>query len=99
MKIVPLRDKIVVKRIDPEETTAGGIVLPEAARDTSLEGKVLSVGDGRLLESGQRAAMQVQEGDRVILPKYAGTSVTVDDQELVIVSEDEVLAVLESGGR
>lgn len=95
MKIVPLGDKIVVKRIDAEETTAGGIVLPSSAQERPQEGRVLSVGEGRLLQDGTRAEIQVSDGDRVLFASYAGTEVVVDDEDLLIMSEDDVLAVLD----
>ena len=95
MKIVPLGDKVVVQRLKAEERTAGGIVLPDSAREKPLQGKVLSIGDGRLLESGQRLRMQVKEGDRVIFSSYAGSEVAVDSDTLLIMSEDDILAVIE----
>ena len=77
MKVVPLDDKVVIKRLDPEEMTAGGILLPDAAREKPQQGRVLSVGDGRLLSSGDRAPHQVSEGDRVLLQRWAGTEVVI----------------------
>ena len=94
MKVVPLGDKVVVKRLESEETTAGGIVLPDTARERPQQGRVLSVGDGRLLSDGSRVAHQVSEGDRVLFGKYAGTEVEVDAEELLIMSEDDILAVV-----
>ena len=95
MKVVPLGDKVAVKRLDAEETTAGGIVLPDSARDKPLQGKVLSVGDGRQLPDGTRAGHQVNEGDRILFTSYAGTEFIVDGEEVLIMNEDEILAVLE----
>ncbi len=95
MKVVPLGDKVAVKRLDAEETTAGGIVLPDSARDKPLQGKVLSVGDGRQLPDGTRAKHQVNEGDRILFTSYAGTEFIVDGEEVLIMNEDEILAVLE----
>ena len=94
MKVVPLADHIVVKRLDAEERTSGGIVLPDAAREKPQQGRVLSVGDGRQLDNGTRAKPQVKEGDRVIFTSYAGTEVLVDGEELLIMSEDDILAVM-----
>jgi len=94
MKVVPLGDNIVVKRVEAEQTTSGGIVLPESAREKPLEAKVLSVGEGRLLKNGARANRQVSEGDRVLISTYAGTEINVDEEELLILREDDVLAVL-----
>jgi chaperonin GroES len=95
MRIVPLGDKVVVRRIEAEERTAGGIVLPDSARERSQEGKVLSVGDGRLLENGSRGRMLVREGDRVIFASYSGNEVSVDGETLLVMSEDDILAVIE----
>ena len=95
MKVEPLGDKVVLKRLEAEEVTAGGIVLPDSAQERPQQARVLSVGDGRLLEDGTRSPHQVQEGDRVLFASYAGTDVEVDGEELLILSEDEILAVLE----
>jgi chaperonin GroES len=94
MKVVPLGEKVVVKRLAAEQTTAGGIVLPEMAKEKPQQGRVLSVGDGRLLPNGERAVQQVSEGDRVLFGSFAGTEVVVDGEELLIMSEDEILAVV-----
>lgn len=94
MKIVPLGDKIVVKRLDAEEQTAGGIILPSAAQEKPQEGKVLSVGEGRLIKDGSRAELQVSEGDRVLFSSYAGTEIKIDDKEFLIMREEDVLAVM-----
>lgn len=95
MKIVPLGENVVIQRLSAEEKTAGGIVLPEGAREKPREGRVLSVGDGRLLANGDRAEPQVSEGDRVVFTSYAGSEVVVDGEELLIMSENEILAVLQ----
>jgi chaperonin GroES len=94
MKIVPLGDKIVVKRLETEEITAGGIVLPDSAREKSQQGKVLSVGEGRQLPDGRRAKPQVSEGDRVLFSSYAGAEINIDEENLLIMSEDDLLAIL-----
>ncbi len=94
MKVEPVGDKVVIKPLEAEEKTPGGIVLPDAARDRPQQGRVLSVGDGRLLDNGVRAPHQVKEGDRVLFASYAGTEVKVDDEELLIISEDDIWAVL-----
>jgi len=94
MKLVPLGEKGVVKRIEPEEVTAGGIVLPDSAKEKPSEGRVLSVGDGRLLKDGTRAKSQIRDGDRVIFSSYAGNEVSIDDEELLIMSEGDILAIL-----
>jgi chaperonin GroES len=93
MKLVPLGDKVLVKRLEAEEKTAGGILLPDAAREKPQQGRVLSVGDGRLLSNGTHAPHQVSEGDRVLFGRYAGLEVEVDGQRLLVMSEDEILAV------
>ncbi|MDB4533859.1 co-chaperone GroES [Vicingaceae bacterium] len=94
MRVEPLGDKVVVKRLEAEEKTAGGIVLPDAAREKPQQGKVLSVGQGRLLDDGGRGEIQVNEGDRVLFSSYAGTEIEVDGDELLIMSESDILAVL-----
>ncbi len=94
MKVVPLGEKVVVKRLEAEEMTAGGIVLPDTAKEKPQQGRVLSVGDGRLLPDGTRVENQVSEGDRVLFGGFAGTEVVVDGEELLIMSEDEILAVV-----
>jgi chaperonin GroES len=95
MKVVPLNDKIVVKRVEAEEKTAGGIVLPDTAKEKPRQGKVLSIGEGKLLDSGKRAPFQVKEGDRVLFSSYAGNEVNIDGEELLVMSEDDILAVVE----
>ena len=95
MKIVPLNDKIVVKRLEAKEKTAGGIVLPDTAKEKPKQGKVKSLGDGRLLENGKRLPFQVKEGDRVLFTSYAGTEVTFEGKEYLIMTEDDILAVVE----
>lgn len=94
MRIEPLGEKIVVKRMDAEETTAGGILLPDSAREKPQQGKVLSLGNGRMLPDGSRASFQVKEGDRVLFTSYAGTEITVDDGILLIMTEADILAVM-----
>jgi len=95
MNIVPLNDKIVVKRLEAAETTAGGIVLPDSAKEKPKQGQVLSHGEGKLLDSGKRAAFQVKEGDKVLFTSYAGNEVTLDGKEYLIMTEDDILAILD----
>jgi chaperonin GroES len=95
LSIRPLNDKIVVKRVEAEEKTRGGIVLPDTAKEKPKEGIVMAVGAGKLLDSGERAKFQVKEKDRVIFSSYAGSEVKVDGQEYLIMSEDDVLAIVE----
>ena len=94
MKIVPLNDKIVVERLEADDKTAGGIILPDTAKEKPKQGKVLAVGEGKLLESGKRAAFQVKVGDRVLFTSYAGSEVNVDGKEYLIMTEDDILAVV-----
>jgi chaperonin GroES len=94
MKLVPLGDKVIVKRMEAEERTSGGILLPDMARDKPQQGRVLSIGDGRLLADGSRVQHQVSEGDRIFFGRYAGTEVQVGDDELLIMSENDILAVV-----
>lgn len=95
MKIVPLNDKIVVKRMESEEKSPGGIVIPDAAREKPRQGKVLSLGDGKLLPNGKRAAFSVREGDRVLFSSWAGNEVKIDGEEFLIMTEDDILAKLD----
>ena len=96
MKIRPLNDKILVKRLDAEEKTKGGIVLPDNAKEKPKEGKVIAVGNGKLLDSGERAKPQVNVGDKVIFNSYAGTEVKVEGVEHLIMNEDDLLAIVEN---
>jgi len=95
LKLQPLGERVVIKREESEERTAGGIVLPDTAKDKPARGKVVSVGDGKLLEDGTRSRMQVKVGDRVIFSSYAGETFKVNDEELLLMREDDILAVLE----
>ena len=95
MRVIPLRDKVVVRRLSAEAKTSGGIVLPESAQRRPKQGRVLSVGDGRLLKDGRRAQPQVNEGDRVLFDDYSGAEVSVDGEQLLVLDETEILAVLD----
>jgi chaperonin GroES len=95
MKVVPLNDKIVVKRVEAEGKTAGGIVLPDSAKEKPKQGKVLSLGEGKRLDNGERAPFQVKEGDRVLFTSYAGTEVNIDGEEYLIMTEEDILAVVD----
>ena len=95
MKIVPLNDKLVVERLEADEKSAGGIILPDTAKEKQKQGKIISVGEGKLLDDGKRAAFQVKVGDRVLFTSYAGNEVTVDGKEFLIMTEDDVLAVVD----
>ena len=95
MKIVPLNDKIVIERLEADSKTAGGIILPDSAKEKPKQGKVISLGEGKLLEDGQRAPFQVKVGDRVLFSSYAGNEVNHEGQEYLIMTEDDVLAVVD----
>jgi len=95
MKLIPLGEKVVVRALEAEERTSGGIVLPDTAREKPQQGRVLSVGDGRPLTNGKRATPQVSEGDRVLFQRYCGTPFIVDGEELLIMDERDILAVVE----
>ncbi|HZN61356.1 MAG TPA: co-chaperone GroES [Planctomycetota bacterium] len=93
----PIRDKVVVERSEAEERTAGGIVLPDSAKDKPKQGTVIAVGTGRVLENGEVRKLEVKKGDKVLFGGYAGSEVKLDGQELLILSESEILAVIENG--
>jgi chaperonin GroES len=93
-KLVPLGDRIVVQRQESQEKTVGGIYLPDSAKDRSTRGKIISVGDGRVLENGSRSQLQVKIGDHVLFTSYAGETIEVDGEEYLLMNESEVLAVL-----
>ena len=94
MTITPLNDKIVVERLEAEDKSAGGIIIPDAAKEKPKQGKVLSVGEGKVLENGSRAAFQVKVGDKVLFSSYAGSEVTVEGKDYLVMTEDDVLAVV-----
>jgi chaperonin GroES len=95
MKIRPLADKVIVERTEAETKTAGGIVLPDSAKEKPQRGKVISVGAGKLLEDGSRSAMQVKKGDEVLFTSYAGSEVKLDGKEYLIMEESDIMAVIE----
>jgi chaperonin GroES len=95
MKIRPLADKVIVERIEAENKTAGGIVLPDSAKEKPQRGKVISAGEGKLLEDGSRGKMQVKKGDEVLFTNYAGTEVRLDGKEYLIMDESDIMAVIE----
>ena len=92
-RIVPLGDKVVLKRQTAEETTAGGLVLPDSAQEKPQRGEVIAVGDGHTRDDGQKVALTVKEGDRVIFSSYAGDEISVGDEELLLMRESDILAV------
>lgn len=95
MKIRPLQDRILVKRVDEESKTSGGIIIPDTAKEKPQEGKVVAVGPGKVLESGKVSEPNVKKGDRILFSKYAGTEITVEGAEHIIIREDDVLAIYE----
>ena len=95
MKLKPIGDKIIVERIEAETKTKGGIVLPDAAKEKPKEGKIIAVGEGKLMDNGTRVAPSVKVGDRVIFSSFAGNEVKVNDKEYLIMSEEDILAVIE----
>jgi chaperonin GroES len=96
MKIKPLHDRLVVKRIEEEEKSKGGIIIPDAAKEKPQEGMVVAVGDGKILESGQKAPLTVKAGDKILFGKYSGTEIKIDGEEHLILREDDVLAIIEA---
>jgi chaperonin GroES len=97
MKARPLHDRVLLKRIEEKETVKGGIIIPDTAKEKPMEGQVISVGPGKIMEDGKRSPMDVKAGDRVLFGKYTGTEIEIDDEEYVIVREEEILAVLLKG--
>ena len=94
MKVRPLHDRILVKRLEEQEVKKGGIIIPDTAKEKPMEGKVIAVGSGKLEKDGKRTPLEVKVGDRVLFGKYAGTEIKIDDEEHVILREEEVLGVL-----
>ncbi len=95
MKIRPLHDRIIVKRVEEEEKTKGGIIIPDTAKEKPMEGKVTAVGKGKILEDGKLQALDVKAGDRVLFGKYYGTEVNIEGEEHLIMREDDILGVIE----
>jgi chaperonin GroES len=94
MKIKPLRDRIIVRRLSQEEKTKGGIIIPDTAKEKPQEGEVIAVGNGKVLDDGKVVPLELKKGDKILFGKYAGTEIKVDGEELLIVREDEVLGVI-----
>ncbi len=94
MKIQPLSDRILVKRIEAEEKTAGGIVVPETAKEKPKEGKVIALGTGKVNEEGEKQAFIVKEGDKILFESFAGTEVTIDGEEYLVMKEDDVIGII-----
>jgi len=96
MKIRPLHDRVVVRRLEEERKTAGGIVIPDSAAEKPMQGEVLAAGNGKILESGEVRPLDVKVGDKVLFGKYSGTEVKVDGEELLMMREDDIMGVIES---
>jgi chaperonin GroES len=95
MKIRPLHDRLIVKRLEEEEKTKGGIIIPDTAKEKPIEGKVIAVGEGRIKKDGKKIPMEVKKGDRILFAKYAGTEVKIDGEEHLMMKEDDVFAIIE----
>jgi len=98
MKVRPLHDRVLIKRIEEQETVRGGIIIPDTAKEKPQEGEVMAVGTGKRLENGQITPMEVKSGDRVLFGKYSGTEIKLDGQEMLILREDEILGILSGNG-
>ena len=94
MKVRPLHDRLLVRRIEEKEMARGGIIIPDTAKEKPMEGEVLAVGNGRVLENGKTLALDVKVGDRILFGKYSGNEIKIDDEEVLVVREDEVLAIM-----
>ncbi len=95
MKIRPLHDRILVKRLEEEEKTKGGIIIPDTAKEKPIEGEVIAVGNGRVLENGEVKPLEVKVGDRILFGKYAGTEIKIEGEEYLMMREDDVLGIIE----
>ena len=98
-KLTPLHDRILVRRIEEQETVRGGIIIPDSAKEKPQEGEVIAVGKGKINEDGKVRPLDVKEGDRVLFGKYSGTEIKIDGEELVIMREEEVLGILSGAGK
>ncbi len=96
MKLRPLHDRVIVKRVEEERTSPGGIVIPDSAAEKPIRGEVLAVGNGKVLDSGEQRALDVKVGDKVLFGKYSGTEVKVAGEDLLVMREDDIMAVIES---
>jgi chaperonin GroES len=97
MNVRPLGDRVIVRRIEEEEKTKGGLIIPDTAKEKPMEGEVMAVGKGRMLENGAVQPMEVKENDRVLFGKYAGTEIKIEGEDRLIMREDDILCVLEQG--
>ncbi len=99
MKFRPLHDRVLARRVEQEETTAGGIIIPDTAKEKPMEGEIIAVGSGTINESGKVTPLDVKAGDKVLFGKWSGTEVTIDGEELLIMKESDLLGVIETGGK
>ena len=97
MKVKPLHDRILIKRVEEKETIKGGIIIPDTAKEKPQEGEVIAVGGGKKTEEGKVIPLDVKAGDRILFGKYSGTEIKIDDEEYLIIREDEVLGIIEAG--
>ena len=95
MKIRPLHDRVIVKRVEEEETTKGGIIIPDTAKEKPVEGKVMAVGDGKVTDDGKKIPLEVKAGDKILFGKYAGTEIQIEGEENLIMREDDIIAIVE----
>ena len=95
MKVRPLQDRVIVKRVEEEETTKGGIIIPDTAKEKPIEGEVVAVGNGKILENGKKQPLEVKVGDKILFGKYAGTDIKIDGEEHLIMREDDIIAIVE----
>lgn len=95
MKVKPLHDRVIVKRIEEEAKTKGGIIIPDTAKEKPVEGVIMAVGDGKVTDDGKKIALEVKAGDKVLFGKYAGTEIQIDGEEHLIMREDDIIAIVE----
>jgi chaperonin GroES len=95
MKIQPLQDRVIVRRLEEEEKTRGGIIIPDTAKEKPMEGKVVAVGPGKVLDSGNKVKLTVKKGDRILFGKYAGTEIKIEGEDYLIMREDDILGIIE----
>ena len=99
MRVRPLHDRVLIKRIEEQETVKGGIIIPDTAKEKSQEGEVISVGTGKMLENGSIVPLEVKEGDRILFGKYSGTEIKLADQDYLILREDEIIGIFSKAGK
>lgn len=95
MKVKPLHDRVLVKRVEQKEQLSGGIIIPDSAKEKPMEGKIIAIGSGRVEKDGKKMPLEVKVGDRILFGKYAGTEIKIEDKEHVILKEDEILGVIQ----